>query len=294
MSSVDRFPYRVPSLTGLPPAVQAALQPHLAATDPVVQAVYCPRPYAVPPLRHLEAMVAAQPGKLAASVLVLTEDRLLAASIPEPPALPTAVAAPLASLLRVELGAVLLLGWLEWSWAQEGRLAQRRVFFNTVGEDLIWEAVTALRRAVAARSDLPTQRGQPKEEAFQTLPYKFANLVPNRLMLPEEEVIAWAWQPTIWRRRLGLIKRRRSPATVVALSREHLLIAHEDAPAAGAAYGMIARYCLRSRVADLNLMRQGEDVWLEVALRWQGVEERWRHLFQPPAEPALREIQRQV
>lgn len=34
--------------------------------------------------------------------------------------------------------------------------------------------------------------------------------------------------------------------------------------------------------------------WLAVTLRWRGVEESWRALFQPSAEPALRALVEQA
>lgn len=68
----------------------------------------------------------------------------------------------------------------------------------------------------------------------------------------------------------------------------------EDSPPAGAAYGMIARTCPRTRLAALAVEREGEDRWLAVTLRLDGVEESWRTLFQPAAEPALRALVEQA
>jgi hypothetical protein len=150
--------------------------------------------------------------------------------------------------------------------------------------------MTAIRRTISAQSDLPVQPGQSKDEAFEALPFKFANIVPNRLMLPDEQVQAMVFQPTIWQRRFGLFKRRRGPATTVVLSREHLILAQEDAPTAGTAYGMIARYCPRARLAAMTLERRESDLWLTVVARLHGVEESWRLLFEPAAEPALQAL----
>jgi hypothetical protein len=97
-------------------------------------------------------------------------------------------------------------------------------------------------------------------------------------MLPGEQVLAPVHQPAIWRRVLGLFKHRRGPATAVVLSNEHLLIAQEDAPVAGAAFGMIARYYPRSRLASMTLEQVENDLWLMVVVRRRGVEESWRAL----------------
>jgi hypothetical protein len=287
MPSVERFAYVVPTIADLESHIQRALAPHVTGQDVIRKIIYTPRLYSNPRVRKIEETMRAYRGRPPASVLVLTEDRLLAVTVPEPPAAPSVVATPLLDLLRLDLGTILLLGWIEWTWASSGQLMEHQVFFNTVGEPLLWDLVTAIRRTIIDQSDLPQQAGRSKDEAFDDLPYKFANLVPNKMMLPDEEVLALVYQPAIWQRVLGLFKRRRGPATAVALSNEHLLIAQEDVPAAGAAYGMIARYCPRSRVAAVAAKRTEEDLWLVVTLQWHGVKEDVRVLFQPAAEPAL-------
>ena len=190
MSSVDRFAYPIASIAALDPTVQAALAPHLAADDPVRQIIYSPALFNLPRGRKFGPEVRIPAGEPPPSVLVLTGERLLAVTLLEPPAeLPVAVT-PLADLLRVELGQILLFSWLEWTWASAGQLAVHCVFFNTVGENLFWGLATAMRQAVIADADAPPQTGRPKDEAFLDLPYKFENLVPNKLMLPDERVQA--------------------------------------------------------------------------------------------------------
>ena len=223
MPPVERFAYLVPSIADLEPRVQNALAPHVTARDEVRQIIYTPRPHSIPRVRKIEEVMRAYGGRPPASVLILTQDRLLAATVFDPPAEPTVIATPLAGLLRLDLGTILLLGWLEWTWANGGQLEQHQVYFNTVGEHLLWELVTAIRRTIIDQSDLPARQGQPKDEAFEALPYKFANLVPNKLMLPDERVLAMVYQPTIWQRRFGIFKGRLGPAGTVVLSPEHLI-----------------------------------------------------------------------
>jgi hypothetical protein len=290
MAAVERFAYAVPTIADLPASARDALLPHLAPGEPIRQMIYSPGPQGLPRGRKYGPGLRTVQRQAPASVLVLTADRLLTATLLEGEAAPPVTVTPLADLLRLELGTILLFSWIEWSWASAQALEVHRVYFNTVGERLFWELMTAIRHTVSAQSDLPAQPGQSKDEAFAALPFKFANIVPNRLMLPDEPVQAVVFQPTIWRRRFGLFKRRRGPATTVVLSPEHLILAQEDAPAAGAAYGMIARYCPRSRLAAMTLEPAENDLWLTVVARWRGVEESWRVLFQPAAEPALQTL----
>lgn len=290
MSSVERFAYAVPAIADLPASAQAMLAPHLASGESIRQMIYSPGPQGLPRGRKYGPGLRFVQRQAPASVLVLTEDRLLTATLLEGNVAPPITVTPLADLLRLELGTILLFSWIEWSWASTQALQVHRVYFNTVGERLFWQLVTAIRRKISAQSNLPMQPGQPKDEAFEELPFKFANIVPNRLMLPDEQVQAMVFQPTIWRRRFGLFKRRRGPAATVVLSPEYLIVAQEDAPAAGAAYGMIARYCPRSRLTSLTLEPAEDDLWLAVTLRLHGVEESWRVLFQPAAQPALQTL----
>jgi len=290
MASIERFAYAVPAIADLPASARAALAPHLAPDEPIRQMIYSPGPQGLPRGRKYGPGLRYVQRQAPATVLALTADRLLTATLLEGEAAPPVTVTPMADLLRLELGTILLFSWIEWSWASGQALEVHRVYFNTVGERLFWGLVTAMRRTISPQSDLPVQPGQSKDDAFEALPFKFANIVPNRLMLPDEQVLAMVYQPTIWQRRFGIFKRRRGPAGTVVLSPEHLLVAQEDAPAAGAAYGMIARYCPRSRLAALTLEAEGEDLWLAVALLLHGVEERWRVLFQPAAEPALQTL----
>ncbi|HSN78600.1 MAG TPA: hypothetical protein VL334_26315 [Anaerolineae bacterium] len=287
MASVERFAYPVPAIADLPASAQAALAPHLAPGEPIRQLIYSPGPQGMPRGRKYGPGLRTVQRQAPASVLVLTADRLLTATLLEGEAAPPVTVTPLADLLRLELGTILLFSWIEWSWASAQALEVHRVYFNTVGERLFWGLMTAIRRMVSAQSGLPVQPGQSKDEAFEALPFKFANIVPNRLMLPDERVQAMVFQPTIWQRRWGLFKRRRGAAITVVLSPEHLILAQEDAPAAGAAYGMITRYCPRSRLAAMTLEPTEQDLWVTVTLRLHGVEENWRMLFEPSAEPAL-------
>lgn len=290
MASVERFAYTVPAIADLPASARAALAPHLAPGEPIRQMIYSPGPQGLPRGRKYGPGLRYVQRQAPATVLVLAEDRLLTATLLEGEAAPPVTVTPLADLLRLELGTILLFSWIEWSWVNDQTLEVHRVYFNTVGERLFWGLVTAMRRTISAQSNLPKRTGQSKDEAFQGLPFKFENLVPNRLMLPDEQVLAMAFQSTIWRRFFGLFKRRRGPATTVVLSPEHLILAQEDAPVAGAAYGMIARYCPRTRLAGLTLEAEGEDLWLAITLRLHGVAESWRVLFQPAAEPALQAL----
>jgi hypothetical protein len=110
------------------------------------------------------------------------------------------------------------------------------------------------------------------------------------VLLPDEEIQALVYRPEIWTIRRGPFRRKRAPALALALTNYHLVITQEDTGAGSANYGLITRYCPRGRVTDATVTRTGDDIWLGVTLGQGGAEEALRVLFEPAAEPGLREL----
>lgn len=293
MSSLERFAYPVERIEDLAPQVGGALQARLLPGEAVRQIIYAPRQDR-PPARggglaaRLGAWFASP--RTPACALVLTEDRLLVATIPEAPEQPRVAVAPLADVLWLELGTILLFSWIGWSWAGAGRPLGQRVYFNTVRDDLFWGLMNTARRTIIARSGRPRPAGELHRNLFEPLPYKFRNLIPLRLLFPDEPVQALVCQPAIWGRRLGVFRFQRSPATVVVLSPDHLLVAQDDMTNIRATYGLIARYSPRTRLRRAALEQVKGDLWLTVTLGVHNTEEVMRYLFEPAAEPALQAL----
>lgn len=150
------------------------------------------------------------------------------------------------------------MGWMTCTWAEQGRVETLEVRFNTVSDSFFWE-IQRWPCAAAAPSRLP-----PPErhlDQIKALPYRFQNLIPRRLLLPDEVIEAIIFQEAIWRRRLWLCKRRITPSRIVLLTNAHILVASDEEVAGrGASHGMIARYFPRRHVravtvtpADLGL-----------------------------------------
>ncbi len=77
---------------------------------------------------------------------------------------------------------------------------------------------------------------------------------------------------------------------MVVLSPEHLLVAHDDVTNLRVAYGLIARYCPRSRLRRAMLERIQDDLWLTITVGVRDTEEMLRYRFAPEAEPALQDL----
>jgi hypothetical protein len=95
---------------------------------------------------------------------------------------PVVAAIPFADFLSVELGSVLLFAWLSIRWAKDGNLACARIFFNSVGETLFAEMVKRISRAWAPGWHA-VQRAERCLDLLNSLPYKFKNIITNRLLL---------------------------------------------------------------------------------------------------------------
>ncbi len=288
MSTTERFASSVSRVEDLAPAAAAALQAYFLPEEVPRQIIFAPRQSRLSPRRRLGTWFAER--WTPSWVLARTDERLLVVTIPEAPRLPEVTVTPLADLLWLELGTILLYSWVAWSWVNAGQPQQQRVYFNTVSERLFWDMVNAMRRTIIAQAGLPLPTGEPHDSPFGGLPLKFRNLIPFRLMLPGEQAQVVVYQPAIWGRHLGVLRYQRAPTTVVVLTREHLLIARDDLTAARAAYGIIARYCPRNRVRRLMLEQTQHDLWLNVTVVQHGVEETLRLLFEPGTEPVLRAL----
>jgi hypothetical protein len=282
----------VASLDDLPPPVKTALAAELRPGETVRQIISAPR-------QHLLAEAAGWRHRLGIVlpwdwtpdwVLVVTGQRLLVAASASAAEAPTISAAPITDLLSCELGTVLLFSWFEWTWADGGRPARQRIYFNTVSDRLFWDVLTFLRRSLIADADLPPPAGGRGLEQLASFPYKFRNLIPLRLLLPDEQICTVIYQPAIWTRHPGPFRRNRAPSLALILTNYHLVVTQEDLGHGTTSYGLITRYCPRDRIREVNLDRTGGDLWLTVRLARAGAEESVRVLFEPAAGGSLQAV----
>jgi hypothetical protein len=286
----------VASLDDLPPPVKTALAGELRPGETIRQIISAPR-------QHVLGETTGWRGRLGIVfpwdwtpdwVLVVTGQRLLTAATSSPDEPPSITAAPVADLLSCELGTVLLFSWFEWRWAAAGRLEHQRIYFNTVSDRLFWDALTFLRRSLIIDADLPPAADDLGLAHLAALPYKFKNLIPHRLLLPDEQIQAVVFQPDIWTAPRGPFRRRRAAALALVLTNYHLILTQEDRGYGATSYGLITRYCPRDRVRAVTLERAGSDLWLQVQLAHGDAEDLLRMLFEPSAEQGLQDVMTQL
>ncbi len=220
-------------------------------------------------------------------VLVLTDDCLLAASFARSGAPPVAMSTPIAAIVSLELGTVLLRSWLEWTCAGQGGLERTRVHFSTVSYWLFRHFLGDVCHDLARRSGFEPVLDDRHLEYLAGLPFKFMNIIRHDLLLPDEQVQAAIYRPAIWEQR-GLFRRQRTASAALVLTNYHLLIAEEDLSESRNGYGLINRFYPRRRIRGAALERAEEGLWLNLVLETRGAgQEVVRTLFEPSAGPAL-------
>lgn len=282
----------VATLDDLQPLIKAALVEQLRSGETIRQIISAPR-------QHVLGDAAGWRRRLGIVlpwdwtpdwVLVVTGQRLLVAATTAPDEPPAITSTPISDLISFELGTILLFSWFEWTWADEGRLARQRIYFNTVSDRLFWDTLRFVRHSLITDADLPPPVGDLGLERLAELPYKFMNLIPHRLLLPDEQIQAVVFQPDIWAIARGLFRRKRAPALTLILTNYHLVVTQEDLGYGMTNYGLITRYCPRGHVREATLERAGADLRLTVTLNHGGAEDSLRVLFEPAAEQGLREL----
>ena len=283
-----KFAREVNSLEELEPAARIALAQHVERDDLIRQITVAPRQRLLGANRNWFNSLLLW--KLTPDwVLVLTETHVVVAATTHPGAKPVVISTPILDILSLEMGTILLHAWVEWSWANQGRLDCTRIYFNAVGQRWFMRALEYLRR------DLINQAGpQPAQTArhldyLAGLPFKFANIILYDLLLPTEQVQAVIYRPAIWSSHRGLFRRQRAPAMTLVLSNYHILIAEEDLTGREC-WGLITRFCPRSRICHATLEREQDSLWLNLVLDLQEVRQEVRIHFEFGAEQAISEM----
>jgi hypothetical protein len=221
--------------------------------------------------------------------LVLTENHLLVATISRSDVKPPVVSIPIAKLLWVEVGTILLFSWFECAWVSQDRVQRIRVFFNTVGEEYFQQLRVLLCRTIIEQDDLTMVSGDRNLSELDSLSYKLVNMISIRMLLPDEHIERLVSHPTIWQKHLMVFKRRRAPSTVVILTNYHLLVGNEDPSQHDATYGWITRYCPRQRVRKVSLQTVTSEITMYVTVGLDSVEETFSILFPAEMAPSLAE-----
>lgn len=195
----------------------------------------------------------------------------------------------------VQVGLLLLYGRLEIGYAADGSAQQMVMEFNTVGWDLLQPGLMELLRDVSAASPPPDfgEDSVVSAAEIERLPYKFASGVKIYILSPGERLLALAFQPGIWTRRLLIFRRQLTPPIVLALTDRCVSMIEEERSVGGShAYGSTFTYIPRrgvmgmrsepaplGRLITIELLVEGAratrelELTTEVAAKWEA---QWR------------------
>ena len=163
---------------------------------------------------------------------------------------------PTAAVHYVQVGQLLLYGRLEIGYAANGQAQHVALEFNTVGWDLLQPALRELLRDVSVVSPPPPVDAQTpviSVAEIERLPFKFASGLQIYTLAPGERLLALAFQPGLWSRRLLISRRQVTPAIVMALTDRHVsLIEEERALTSKPSYGWTFTFIPRHGVTGIR------------------------------------------
>jgi hypothetical protein len=283
--SLRGFAYVVPKLENLGPALCAALASFIEIGDVPQRIVVLPRQ------RLLERRV---PGTWPSfprwkitpeSILIYTTKHLLSAKL-QGRRLEVTIT-PLDQIVTTQLGTILLFSWFEWSWTNAGKLETCRVHFNTVGDWIFRDLQQCLSRIMAQHAGLDMVPISQGLQHLEKLPFKFRNIIPLHMLLPEEELQAVVYRAGLWEPRVIFLRKQTSPATALILTNSQVIVAEEAPGLAEGHYGVVARYMPRHALHRVYLGEQGEGLLLCITLQVKGVEFEQRLRFTQGERPQL-------
>lgn len=290
-SEFPEFAREVQSLNDLDPSIRQRIAEKLLPGEPVCRILIAPRQRHIDEDRLRWAWLTRWLFWLSTPdwVVLLTPQRVLVAVV-QPEKLPTVTATCIADILSMEWGTVLLFSWIEWSWAEAGRVQRMRIYFNSVGECYFQDLLATLRRVLIEFSGYPPPSGERHLEYYDGLHFKYMNLIPRRYLLPDEEAQAVVFRPAIKSQRLGLFHVQTAPEMVLVLTNYHLALVQEEQAGGFDRYGLIARYYPRRYIEALHLEQDAGRLWLCAELERGGVKEDLRIAFDLPAEAGLQRL----
>jgi hypothetical protein len=223
-------------------------------------------------------------------VLVSTRERLVIATIQKPGARPAITSIDLTDILSIELGAVLLFAWVEWSWINQGTVDHVRIYYNSARQYLFKELLTDICRVRIAQAGLSTSQAERNLELLMDLPFKFNNIIANVLLLPDEQMRCLVFRPATWGKRLKYFHVMEAPNLALILTNYHLLVMREDLGEAGSRYAVIFQVYPLDSIGLAAVARQQDAIWFNLTLQKGDAQEVVSLSFPSETEDQLRNL----
>ncbi len=120
-----------------------------------------------------------------------------------------------------------------------------------------------IRRSQVDSGEAPAARGL---EALDPLPYKFMNLIPLRLLLPEEGVDRVLYRPAMWRQRLKFFRSMTAPRMALVRTQWQMVLAEEDLSGEEGSYGLISTFLPLKQIRSLSYQLEKDHLLLVISL----------------------------
>jgi len=191
--------------------------------------------------------------------LIFTTSGVLHVRADQPP-VATFISAKNVFLIQHRL--ILLYGRLDIldAWESETGQVQVNVEYNTVGEYLLRPWLTRLIRQTQENESLyavEPDRTRALLDELEERSLKFRNGVSYYGLQPEERILGYVYQPTIFIRNWLGLRRIASPATALFLTDRQVIIEEEEKTDVPGKYGWIFTYIPRSRIRSIEtIMRE--------------------------------------
>jgi hypothetical protein len=179
-------------------------------------AVYAP-PHMMLPSRHHQPV---------SGYLLMNFDERLLVTIDRAEQPVERVSLPLADLICVEIGEVLLFSWMKLVFGCN-ETQSIKIPFNTVRADLFIFSLNLIRDAV----DVPLTEGGDLVPVIPELDFKFNNVLHGWLRR-KEVLLGFAFQPEVLTRRFLVFERQVMPPLLATLTDRQFLTITEEPPAA--------------------------------------------------------------
>jgi hypothetical protein len=288
---LSRFPRVFYSFEELEPSVEQAIVGRLERDESLRQIIVAPRQ------RLLDARKAQRWHSFFLPwvwtpdwVLALTNHRMLVATIDHPQTTPLVTSIRAQDILSFEWGAILLHSWIEWAQASQDQVERTRVYFNSVGQSLFKRVLDSQRHDLAAQTGRVAERQDRHLAHLAKLPFKFLNLITTELLLPDEQVQTVVFQPAVWTRQRGILRRQKAAALAVVLSSYHILVAQEELTGRPDSWGLVTHFYPLDRIQQVILKQEQDTLWLNLVMEVQGTQQQAHIRFEPDAQTALQEL----
>jgi len=206
------------------------------------------------------------------NVLLLTDRNLFVAHLPDGDTCEVETV-PLDDLLYLRSGVVLLLSWIEICWVQQGAIRREVIYFNTVCDKLFISFLEMIRCDWGGGRPGLLVDPESNHLLLSSLPYKFMNIIPRRLLLANEKVSRVLFRPAMYQALLAWINRVIAPQMALVITNHQLLLASENLSGSEGDYGLASIFLPLSRIRGAEALLIEDQAYLLIHLAYHGAYE---------------------